>query len=459
MADITSTQNGNWNVGATWVGGTKPGTGDTATIAHVVTIASTSEACGNVTVNATKTLTFDANTGNSTLTLDNGATLTNDGTVNFANNGTNHAVITSSGTATITGTDFDWDSGGAGTYVDIELIDYQIDITTGGSGVTIRVTDDITHDGITVTNGDDFGCVVAGTTFTGNNVKDFNIYGTLTLTGGLGNLIILTGYRNINIKATTAQININYITATGIQRPIWYQATPTSNSVQNSEFHVTATTYPGLVTSAGVSIAGFSTDTFDGGNDASWARCDIMLNNGSDITLDSCTFTTVGATVAGWLVSKDASSNFTIYGVLASSETPGAGFRAADVTGNLTLSKATKYGTDFDTSYTLGAAMANVNDITVDANCTLDPSATNYQITCSGDVDINGTKTSRAETFRMTGTSNTLAASGQTFYNLTCSATAVITITENITIASGGSLDPDTNGTFIPNTAVEITFS
>lgn len=45
MAAITTAQSGDWNTGATWTGGVKPGNGDTATINHAVTV-STSEIVG-----------------------------------------------------------------------------------------------------------------------------------------------------------------------------------------------------------------------------------------------------------------------------------------------------------------------------------------------------------------------------------------------------------------------------
>lgn len=38
MATIASTASGNWGTGATWTGGVVPGTADTATINHVVTL-------------------------------------------------------------------------------------------------------------------------------------------------------------------------------------------------------------------------------------------------------------------------------------------------------------------------------------------------------------------------------------------------------------------------------------
>ena len=39
MATITSTQNGNWATGATWVGGVEPGVNDDAVVLHDVTVA------------------------------------------------------------------------------------------------------------------------------------------------------------------------------------------------------------------------------------------------------------------------------------------------------------------------------------------------------------------------------------------------------------------------------------
>ena len=63
MAAITSTQTGDWNVGATWVGGVAPGAGDTATIAagHTVTLTANQQVDG-LTINTTGAFVVNAGT-------------------------------------------------------------------------------------------------------------------------------------------------------------------------------------------------------------------------------------------------------------------------------------------------------------------------------------------------------------------------------------------------------------
>lgn len=66
MATITSTANGNWSAGGTWVGGVAPGSGDTAVLAHNVTVdvnttigtSPNDVTTAVVTVNAAKILTI-----------------------------------------------------------------------------------------------------------------------------------------------------------------------------------------------------------------------------------------------------------------------------------------------------------------------------------------------------------------------------------------------------------------
>src|SRR5262245_54263531 len=69
MAAITTAQTGPWNVGSTWVGGVKPGNGDTATLNHAVTV-NTSEIVGTSPAAGSVVLTMNA-----ALTIQNGGTL------------------------------------------------------------------------------------------------------------------------------------------------------------------------------------------------------------------------------------------------------------------------------------------------------------------------------------------------------------------------------------------------
>ena len=58
---ITSSQDGDWHQGSTWVGGSVPGSNDNAIIAHTVTVASgNTAACTDLTINSNKTLNLDA---------------------------------------------------------------------------------------------------------------------------------------------------------------------------------------------------------------------------------------------------------------------------------------------------------------------------------------------------------------------------------------------------------------
>lgn len=68
MATITSTANGNWSSGSTWVGGVAPGIGDTAVLAHNVTVdtnitvgtSPNDTSTAVITLNASKVLTIAA---------------------------------------------------------------------------------------------------------------------------------------------------------------------------------------------------------------------------------------------------------------------------------------------------------------------------------------------------------------------------------------------------------------
>jgi len=98
-------------------------------------------------------------------------TITNNQTFRIMGNAAIAAItgVNASFPAVVSGTDIDWDNGGASSSVEIGNLDYQVNATTGGSGVSISLTGDVEMDTLTVTTGDSF------------DLNGFN----LTLTGSL----------------------------------------------------------------------------------------------------------------------------------------------------------------------------------------------------------------------------------------------------------------------------------
>jgi hypothetical protein len=118
--------------------------------------------------------------------------------------------------------------------------------------------------------------------------------------------------------------------------------------------------------------------TMNGASGATWDTQQLHGRDSCVIQCNQCVFTTVGLKQTnGLIVSKDISSNFTGYGIFSSSETPGVGYRAADVTGSFTLKNADVYSTPFNSSYTLGAAMTSVTSVTTSTSTTFSMSSFN----------------------------------------------------------------------------------
>ena len=75
-AQIVSTQNGNWNDPATWVGGVVPGAGDNVVVDHTVTLDVANAACNNLTINNKLRFAIDGTVSGITV---NGNILVNSG--------------------------------------------------------------------------------------------------------------------------------------------------------------------------------------------------------------------------------------------------------------------------------------------------------------------------------------------------------------------------------------------
>ena len=120
-------------------------------------------------------------------TVAEGGSITGSGLIDF-NNTT--AIATVQGASQLypcvvdSGADWDWDSGDTGnaTLVDIANLDYQVAMTTGGSGVTVKLTGDCEFDSVTISTGDTLD--VNGQRMECSGQMNANNGGIFDLTGG-----------------------------------------------------------------------------------------------------------------------------------------------------------------------------------------------------------------------------------------------------------------------------------
>ena len=102
---------------------------------------------------ADKTVTFGTQTSAGGIVNSS----SNSSTIEFSGNTTYQTTFQAANSLypfTVTGTDFDWDSGGSGSKVKLSGVDYAPVVTTGGSGVTITLEGDCKFDDITISAGD-----------------------------------------------------------------------------------------------------------------------------------------------------------------------------------------------------------------------------------------------------------------------------------------------------------------
>lgn len=375
--DYTATQAGLWDNVATWGGGGFPVTTDTATTNNYIVTIQGPETCGNVTIGGSGTLRFDGqlNTVAATLDLDNGATLANSGVVDQTGTGsTGYAGLAGVSAEPFTGTQPTLGDG----YWDVNQIDFQMNITSGGGGCTFEVTGDTAHRTFTCTAADTYKCVTAGVQVTNRNTL---IHGTGEITGGSGNEVDFTQsvYQMIFYTGSTCDVQYMTITGTGIS-PFGINDGATVTQVDNISVTTTNTT---AFSNDHQTAYAVTNSTFSGSTQ------DVYCTTAGQVILDTCTFTTTGLqATSGWILADDGSSNFEFWGILASSETPLAGYRAADITGNFTTSQADVYGTPFTTSYTLGANMVNVDAATISASTAFDTNVSNFTCDVAGDNNV-----------------------------------------------------------------------
>lgn len=175
-----------------------------------------------------------------------------------------------------------------------------------------------------------------------------------------------------------------------------------------------------LVSNASANVTTTSI-TANGTSGANWNQQQICVSTNAHLQGSSCVWTTAGLQASGATFINLTSGSATVYGILASSETPDSGYRAANVTGSFSLKNADAYSSSFNSSYTLGANMTSVTSLTVAASTTFSTSGTNYGLTTSGALANSGTYLGNASTI---GHGNMLMNSGST----TTATTGVTTI-------------------------------
>jgi hypothetical protein len=411
-----------------------------------LTNASTATFQNNVAVNAGGIVDFG---GGGTIIGGTGAfaaTIANSGTVRFSANTVSHSYVRGFDNAhkvICTGSNWDWDYGGAASFVDIKWVDLQL-LTiggTGGSGITIEALGDCNIQAMLVTAADTFKCITVSTTLTGDPTKDmFMVNGTLQLIGAAGTPITVTGYKYLDAYSGAGVfINWQYVNFTcanvATACPALFQIDTNLPTISNCNFTAGAAS-DGVYFEIGLRMT-LSTCTFVGGAGTDQYSQNLYLWDDGELQMTGSTFTTLGLD-GTWdgvamLTSKNhggVANAWKYYGTYNTS-TPDAGYKASDwiAATNVTLSNADAYGLIFSTSIVLDQNATQCNNFTTDMTTVFSINAGNT-FTGNGDAVSNGVITASNATF--TARSMTISATG--IYTAT-SATTYITDADAADIA------------------------
>lgn len=429
-ANIASFQTGNWNVGATWVGGTPPGAGDNATIASSHTVTLTADA-------AAATITVAANTaGTNGIVINPGMTLAVGGAV------TMNLPTANSSTIDV----------GAGTLT-------AASIAIPGSGTANRfATVTVSTGTVTTTGSITFSGSPARARFISTGASMVNVAGNF----GSGGTLTTSGTGTINFNGGAAQTMGNYTTYNNVL------ISNTSGGVS----HTGATTIGGTLTIASgtLTVAGF---TFSATGATSVSGTLLISSVTAVKTFGSITVND------GGLINFTAAENITCNGNLqvdgtgAITGTQGTwAFQVAGGGGTLsgTAPSTTLTQATFTTSYTVtgawvvgttltvtGAAVAVTNNGTLTASTAL--SGTGALVQAAGALlRIGGTSgvttltaVANPNTVEFYGAAQTVKA--VTYHHLTLGGSGAKTLT-NVGTVNG---DIALSGTCTATTAIALT--
>jgi hypothetical protein len=290
-----------------------------------------------------------------------------------------------------TGNDWDWDCGGAKT-ISVKWLDYQIAAVTGGGGCTVNWAGTMSTRSWTVSVGDSL-TMTDGVAITGVSVaatKYINLgtwtWGTCsislvdlqwdTVTPGTGKTITFT---NIGVDGFTVSANDTISMSTGT-----VTCNPAKDVIITGNSAITGGTWSGYRSFQmnNATAQPIVNTTLTGTNGSAWNDgMDITINTGKAGELSGCTLTysKVGMQATNGSLYSLSSGNATVMGIL-SSESNGVGYRAANITGVLTVRNADVYSSAFNTAYTLGANLP-ATSITLAASTTL--AAAGYSLSAS----------------------------------------------------------------------------
>ena len=410
-AVIDSAAIGNWSVGATWVGGVSPGTGDDARImaTHIVTVDQATETTGSCEIQATGTLDLLGNELECDGANGAGFGFDNDGTLNNSS-GTIHFKNTAAG--------------------------IKVDFAGTGNPHHIKVTvndQTVTQDTACAAEGD-FDIFSGIWTTSGTNYQ-FDVTGYMAITGTLtlnastvsGGSLAFAG----TVNATSGVMTINSESGGGYAfnndgtfnnnggtLTFTYAGTTLCDFAGNGNPHNVIVNHASLVLTLDSNTTFASNLTITAGN---------LTTSGTNYLLTVTANVSVVGTLTGNASAVLSFGSLTITGTysatsvstIITSET--AGGYAYDLDGTLTHNNGTFTFTYAGTTlidaagtgdfynliinhasivFTLDTAMTVANDLTVTTG-ELDTSGTDYSLTVTNETNVTGTLTLNASTLSL----------------------------------------------------------
>ncbi len=440
-ASITSAQDGNWSVPATWTGAAVPTGADSVSISHTVTVTTATPECGSLTVEASGKLWLAGTAEAATLTFSPSSTLYSTGELRVADSTYPCTLRATSGAFTWTGTFPAFNN----NTLQLSRCDISMDLSIA-SGTRVKFTGDCTIDAINIYFGGTLECTTDGVKIKGNSVKD--IMGNdgsriVMLPSSVVSGITIEGVRAIGVSGSH---EMSYIDISGVGTSTsMFSASGTGtltyldvsmsttngaafmdyqdSNIQNCSF--TSVNGPGMrVTSSRTVVA---TNCAFSGKDTAYNTCDIYTSSSDNNTyLENCSFDKVGTIQdnnRGLIVAKNSSSKtWDLWGPVTASSLL-SGWKISDVPSDhaVTMNRFDYSQTRVSNTVTMDASMS-CKSLSIEADIILAESGS--RMLRVSDAFINrGTYTKGTGTVEIYDASRPCTIEGSTSFNsLVCTA-------------------------------------